>query len=162
MSQDPTLDVHDTPRPNDLPTPPAEDQTMTSDPDTQMEDQISSVSTLVPQSTASTTPASTSALTPKERYDKIVSLAKRDMVVDETWYVVSQHWYRRWEKACTGVVDKEGHVEEKDIGPVDNGHIVDLKGNLIARTVTEDVDVQFLPEEAWKLLVEWYVFSGSL
>ena len=163
MSQDPTPDVHDTPRPNDLPTPPTEDVPMISDSDAQSESQTSLTPAPIPPLAAPATPSGSSSVTvtPKDKYDKVVALAKRDMVVGETWYVVSRRWYKRWEKACTGIADKEGSVEEKDIGPVDNSHLVDSKGNL-TNNLTEDVDIQFVPEEAWELLVEWYVYSGVM
>ncbi|KIP08808.1 hypothetical protein PHLGIDRAFT_360943 [Phlebiopsis gigantea 11061_1 CR5-6] len=161
MSQDPSLDAaHDTPRNNDLPTPPAENQAMSPDHDTQMNDPATMAPTPVSQTGAAS--ASSSTLTPKEKYDKVAAFAQRDMIVGETWYVVSRRWYRRWEKACTGVMDKEGGVEEKDIGPVDNGYLVDLKGNLTASSLAEGVDVQFVPEEAWELLSEWYVLTSDI
>lgn len=161
MSQDPTLDLHDTPRPHDLPTPPSEDLTTPPDSDTQMAEHNSAVSAALPEATPSNASSSSNVLTPKDKYDKIVALAKREMVAGETWYVVSHRWYRRWEKACTGVIDKEGPIEEKDIGPVDNGHLADINGNLTDASVAEGVDVDFVPEEAWELLVEWYVCSGT-
>lgn len=133
---------------------------MSPDHDTQMNDPATTAPTPVSQTGAAS--ASSSTLTPKERYDKVAACAERDMIVGETWYVVSRRWYRRWEKACTGVMDKEGGVEEKDIGPVDNGYLVDLKGNLTASSLAEGVDVQFVPEEAWELLSEWYVLTSDI
>ena len=123
--------------------------------DIQMTDHTTAAPT--PVSQVSISSASSSTPTPKEKYDKVTALTKRDMIVGETWYVVSRRWYRRWEKACTGMLDKDGGVEEKDIGPVDNGHLVDLKGNLTTASLAEGVDVQFVPEEAWELLIEWCV-----
>ena len=129
---------------------------MSSDHDSQMTEPATAAAT-TPVSQTGAPSASSSTLAPKEKHDKVATLTKRDMVVGEMWYVVSRRWYRRWEKACTGLVDKEGGVEEKDIGPVDNGHLVDLKGNITSRSLTEGVDVQYVPHEAWELLTEWYV-----
>ncbi|EKM50435.1 uncharacterized protein PHACADRAFT_129620 [Phanerochaete carnosa HHB-10118-sp] len=156
MSQDPSLDTHDTPRPNDLPTPPAEDAKQAADVDVYMAEQGEASGEATATNPLEASSSSTSPLTLREKYLKISPLVKRDMVVGETWYVVSRRWYRRWEKACTGSVDKEGAVEEKDLGPVDNGHLVDFKGNIATTSVTEGVDVQFLPQEAWDLIVSWY------
>ena len=159
MSQDPSLDAHGTPRRHDLPTPPAEDQDMIDEIDSYLAEQgeASGAPAAEHPLEATSSAPSTSTLTPKEKHEKIVAMGKRDMVVGETWYVVSRRWWKRWEKACLGTVDKEGAVDEKDIGPVDNKHLVDLKGNLATQQVVEGVDVEFIPEEAWTLLQEWYV-----
>lgn len=157
MSQDPSLDTHDTPRPTDLPTPPADDAKLAADIDAYMAEQGEPSGEATAANPPGPSSSSASPLTPREKYEKITSLAKRDMVVGETWYVVSRRWYRRWEKACTGTVDKEGGIEEKDVGPVDNGHLVDLKGNLTTHALSEGVDVHFLPPEAWDLLAAWCV-----
>jgi ubiquitin carboxyl-terminal hydrolase 4/11 len=157
MSQDPSADANDTPRRNDLPTPPADDEKIANDIDAYMAEQgeaSGEATTTQPPQATSSAPL-TSTLTAKEKHDKIVALSKREMAIGETWYVVSRRWWKRWEKACLGTVDKEGAVEEKDLGPVNNSHLVDMRGNLIPGQAIEGIDVQFVPEEAWKLLVEW-------
>lgn len=95
------------------------------------------------------------ALTPAQKLAAIEELRNSPMSRGDTWYVVSRQWYRRWQKACSGEVDKEGAVEEKDLGPVDNSQLADAQGNIIAPTL-EHVDVEFVPESAWTLFVSWY------
>ncbi len=73
------------------------------------------------------------------------------------WCIVSRSWYRRWEKACTGEVDKEGQVLENQLGPVDNSSLVEDSGVAITTSFVEGVDVEFVPKAAWDRLVEWYV-----
>lgn len=95
-------------------------------------------------------------LTPPEKFEYIKQLRDRGMHVGETWFVVSRQWYRRWEFACQGTMDKSGGpVEENDIGPVDNTGLVDHDGNLTSN-VTEGVNVEFVPEDTWKAFVAWY------
>lgn len=77
------------------------------------------------------------------------------MAEGETWYLVSRAWYRRWEKAVRGEVDKDGSVEEKDLGPVDNRPLLDEYDNLIADLV-EEVNVHYVPGEAWQFFLSWY------
>ena len=96
-------------------------------------------------------------LTPPEKFEYIKQLRDRGMHVGETWFVVSRQWYRRWEFACQGTMDKSGGpVEENDIGPVDNTGLVDRDGNLTSN-VTEGVNVEFVPEDTWKAFVAWCV-----
>ncbi|KAL4073013.1 hypothetical protein V8B97DRAFT_297817 [Scleroderma yunnanense] len=94
-------------------------------------------------------------LTPPEKFEYINQLRHQAMHVGETWFVISRQWYRRWEFACQGTMDKSGPIEEKDIGPVDNTPLVDQNGNLTS-SITEGVDVEFVPEDAWKAFVAWY------
>jgi ubiquitin carboxyl-terminal hydrolase 4/11 len=91
----------------------------------------------------------------------IEGLKNTSMVVGDTWYLVARQWYKRWRKACTGEVDKEGRVDEKDLGPVDNSSLVDKDGNLISTTV-EGVDVEFMSAAAWRLFVSWSVHFSSV
>ena len=79
------------------------------------------------------------------------------MVPGEYWYIVSRSWYRRWEKACTGEVDKEGAILENQLGAVDNSSffkkgVFDQSASLI-----ENVDVEFVPLGAWDALTRWCV-----
>ncbi|KDR80672.1 hypothetical protein GALMADRAFT_241045 [Galerina marginata CBS 339.88] len=79
----------------------------------------------------------------------------RRMEVGETWYLVARVWYKRWLKACTGEVDKEGPITEQDIVPVDNSSVLDGYGNLLP-SLAEGVDVEYVPQEIWDLFVNWY------
>ncbi|KAF8887293.1 hypothetical protein BD779DRAFT_1527312 [Infundibulicybe gibba] len=77
------------------------------------------------------------------------------MEIGETWYLVSRDWWKRWRKACTGEVDKEGPVTEQELGPVDNSQLLDSYGNL-KLSVVEGVDMEYVPEETWSHLISWY------
>lgn len=95
---------------------------------------------------------------PLAKYDLIRKLKKEPMQVGDTWYLVSQPWFRRWEKACTGEVDKEGAILESQLGPVDNSSFFDKEGKFdYTASLIEGVDVEFVPEVAWMHFVRWCV-----
>jgi ubiquitin carboxyl-terminal hydrolase 4/11/15 len=101
------------------------------------------------------------AVSPPEKLSTIKNLRQQPLKVGDTWYIVARRWYRRWEKACTGEVDKEGAVEESALGPVDNAPLLDKDDN-ITSTLMEGIDVEFVPKDVWELFVAWYVDGGSL
>ncbi|ESK97845.1 ubiquitin carboxyl-terminal hydrolase [Moniliophthora roreri MCA 2997] len=90
-----------------------------------------------------------------DRLELIRNLMRIPMEVGQTWYLVDRTWYRRWEKACSGEVDKDGPVSEQDLGPVSVSSLLDQYGNLKPGLV-EGVDVEYVPQEAWDHLVRWY------
>lgn len=92
-----------------------------------------------------------------ERFKAIEKLKSSQMKVGETWYLVSNHWWKRFHKASIGLVDKEGIVEERDLGPVDNGSLLDEYNNL-KRPLVEGVEVQYVPQEVWDELVKRHVW----
>jgi ubiquitin carboxyl-terminal hydrolase 4/11/15 len=96
------------------------------------------------------------AVPPLEKLSTIKTLRERPLKVGDTWYIVVRRWYRRWEKACTGEVDKEGGVEESALGPVDNSSLLGNDGNITA-TLVEGLDAEFVPKDAWELFVAWCV-----
>lgn len=102
-----------------------------------------------------------SDLLPPQKLDYIERLRKQPMQIGETWFVVSRRWFKRWQKACSGEIDKEGQVKEEDLGPVDNGNLVDTHGRL-SQPCAEGVDVEFVPEEAWNAFLQWCVVSPPL
>ncbi|KAF5383617.1 hypothetical protein D9615_003721 [Tricholomella constricta] len=79
----------------------------------------------------------------------------RKMEVGETWYLVARDWWKRWRKALTGEVDKEGPVNEQDLGPVDNSRLLDSYGNL-QLSLVEGIDLEFVPEDVWRCFLHWY------
>lgn len=83
----------------------------------------------------------------------IQELKNKSLRKGDVWFVVARAWYRRWERACRGVAGKDG---PQDVGPVDNSSIADATGRLSAQLV-EGVTVEYVPEQAWKLFVEWSV-----
>ncbi|TFY56209.1 hypothetical protein EVJ58_g7783, partial [Rhodofomes roseus] len=92
---------------------------------------------------------------PEERLSSVGSLIQAPMRVGDTWHVVSSSWYRRWRKAMAKEVDKEGPVDEKDLGPVDNTDIVVAGGEIINQILSAD-DYVFVPEQVWTWFTEWY------
>ncbi|GLB43409.1 putative peptidase C19 family protein [Lyophyllum shimeji] len=92
---------------------------------------------------------------PLERLSFVEKTKGRKMEVGETWYLVARDWWKRWRKALSGEVDKEGPVSEQDLGPVDNSRLLDSYGNL-QLSVAEGVDLEFVPEEVWRCFVDWY------
>jgi ubiquitin carboxyl-terminal hydrolase 4/11/15 len=90
----------------------------------------------------------------QEKHQIVKKGKERKMEVGETWYLVSRVWYKRWEKACTGEVDKEGPVREEELGPVDNSGLLDTYGDL-QPSQAEGVDLEYVPEEVWNLFVQW-------
>ncbi|KAI0644201.1 cysteine proteinase [Trametes meyenii] len=92
----------------------------------------------------------------RQKLDFVETALKKPMRVGEMWYIVERKWYSRWKKAMTGEEDKEGRLEEKDLGPVDNTPLCDQAGQITSDLV-EHVDCEFVPEEAWVKLMEWYV-----
>ena len=98
--------------------------------------------------------ATTSNLSGQQRLDLIDKLCENPMQPGTTWYLVSRRWWRRWRKACSGEVDKEGPVTEAELGPVDNSSIVDNYGSVV-RALIEHIDVEFVPESVWQHLCSW-------
>lgn len=92
----------------------------------------------------------------EEKLRSVESLVQSPMRVDETWYVVSSAWYRRWRKAVSRQVDKDGEVDENDLGPVDNSDIVVAGGYDINQELGLD-DYVFVPEQVWTWFATWCV-----
>lgn len=97
---------------------------------------------------------STAGLTPAQKLQRVEDTLQGTMVKGETWYIVSRIWYSRWKKAMTGEEDKEGRLEEKDLGPVDNSDLCSQTGEVISQLL-EHIDCEFVPESVWKLFEEW-------
>ena len=90
------------------------------------------------------------------RYRQISDRKRLRMQVGETRYIVAQSWYSRWEKACTGMVDKDGPVLETELGPVDNSEFLNKEGSLdYNSSLIEDVDVQYVDQITWDLFKKW-------
>ncbi|KAF9460519.1 hypothetical protein BDZ94DRAFT_1265773 [Collybia nuda] len=99
--------------------------------------------------------ATFTSVTPAEKVTIVEKGKGRQMEAGEMWYLISRDWYKRWRKACTGEVDKEGPMSEDDLGPVDNSQLLDSYGNL-QLSLAEGVDVEYVPEEVWTSFVSWY------
>ncbi|KAG6850558.1 hypothetical protein H0H93_011757 [Arthromyces matolae] len=103
----------------------------------------------------STSPQVLKAAPPDERFAFVDRRKMRRMVAGETWYLVERQWWKRWCKALTGDTDKEGPVDEQELGPVDNSSLLDSYRNL-RLALSEGVDLEFVPEEVWRCFVAWY------
>ncbi|KAF9563070.1 cysteine proteinase [Agrocybe pediades] len=100
------------------------------------------------------------SLKPGQRLKIVERGKKKRMEIGETWYLVARDWFRRWQKACSGEVDKEGPVAHEDIGPVDNSSLLDEFSNL-QPSLVEGVDVEFVPQHIWELFVAWYGLAAQ-
>ncbi|KAJ8518564.1 hypothetical protein ONZ45_g4395 [Pleurotus djamor] len=92
---------------------------------------------------------------PKERWEWADKLKEKNMVAGQTWYVVSREWWKRWRRACTGEIDKDGPISESDISAVNNTGLVDSYG-VLQTGLVDGIDVEFVPSEVWNALVSWY------
>jgi ubiquitin carboxyl-terminal hydrolase 4/11 len=95
-------------------------------------------------------------LSTQQQFEVIKSLKRRALSSGDTWYIVSQVWYKRWEDACSGRLSKDSILSQRTIPPVDNTGIIDPGGDLrLDPPVAEGDSVEFVPEEAWTLFVKW-------
>lgn len=108
----------------------------------------------VDESTQPTTSSTTD--TPKGKLQKIQSLKGKPLVLGETWYLVSSQWYRGWVSACGGAPMKGAPEDESQVKAVDNSSLAGSKPGKLKIDIEEGIDYELLPEDAWKLLVEWY------
>ncbi|KAJ7117610.1 hypothetical protein C8R44DRAFT_707956 [Mycena epipterygia] len=92
---------------------------------------------------------------PAEKVARVESAKAERMKQGEKWYVIDRNWWKRWKKACTGVVDKEGGVTEEELRGVDNTALVDMNGNLRA-ALSDGVDYELVPQAVWDDFVSWY------
>jgi ubiquitin carboxyl-terminal hydrolase 4/11 len=90
------------------------------------------------------------------RFQAIEIMRDMPLIEGSTWALVSKAWWRRFEKAATGQVDKQGSVDEEGLGPVDNSSLLDTDGCLDDNLV-EGVDFDCIPEVVWDWLVHLYV-----
>jgi ubiquitin carboxyl-terminal hydrolase 4/11 len=91
-----------------------------------------------------------------EKYQTITAKKERSIKAGETWYIVEKKWYDRWRRACTGDFGKHEPVQESDIQAVDNSELME-NGYLLSAEIVEGVNFELIPDDAWELLVQWYV-----
>ncbi|KAI0272603.1 hypothetical protein BC834DRAFT_817600 [Gloeopeniophorella convolvens] len=89
------------------------------------------------------------------RFQAIEAMREMPLVEGTTWVVISSAWYKRFQKAATGQVDKQGGVEEEDLGPVDNSSLLRPDGSL-NEDLVESVDFECVPEVAWTWITNLY------
>lgn len=95
-------------------------------------------------------------LSATEKLSRVAQLKRSPMALNQTWFLVDRTWCRRW-RAALGEIDPKSHPEpisESDLGPPSTSALLDQYGNL-KPGLAEEVDFEFIPEEAWKLLVAW-------
>jgi ubiquitin carboxyl-terminal hydrolase 4/11 len=85
------------------------------------------------------------------RFQAVEIMRGMPLIEGATWALVSKSWYRRFEKAATGQVDKEGSLREDGLGPVDNSPLFETDGKL-NEDLVEGVDFECVPEAVWDWL----------
>lgn len=76
----------------------------------------------------------------------------------DTWFLVPRTWYRRWQTACSGVAqskDDDDSLTPEQVGPIDTTSLAEEDGVSLRKPVQVGVDVEVLPEAAWRYLVDW-------
>ena len=95
------------------------------------------------------------------RFHTVETMRNMPLVEGATWALLSKSWYRRFEKAATGQVDKEGGVKEEDLGPIDNSTLLETDGSL-KENILESIDFECVPEVVWGWLTDLYVLPHRL
>ena len=108
---------------------------------------------------ANPTPAEPATAPPSgaEQLSQINTLKRKALVAGDTWYIVARPWYRRWAAACAEGDSMEKDLEglsPADVGPIDNSPLLDSSGNLVVVPAEGD-NAEYLPSEAWMLLLQW-------
>jgi len=155
VSEGPTSDVLRSPHVDDMST-----ETIT-DIDSYMAEQGEAD---IPDTIQPSTHASngiTSTLAPPEKLSSVNKFREQPMKAGDTWYIVARQWFKRWEMACTGEVNKEGGVDENTLGPVDNSCLLDKDGN-VTSSLVEGVDAEYVCKEIWDLFVTWCVYRHGI
>ncbi|KAF9071565.1 hypothetical protein BDP27DRAFT_1321959 [Rhodocollybia butyracea] len=92
-----------------------------------------------------------------EKLSRIDKLRQVPLALDQTWYLVDRAWFLRW-RASLGDIDPKvttAPISESELGPPSTSALVDEYSNL-KPNLTEEVDFELLPAEAWNLLADWY------
>lgn len=90
--------------------------------------------------------------------DQVLQLIQRPMKKGEYWYLIDKKWF---DLCKLYIQDKE---PEHNPGPIDNsalfkstdGPVWELRERL-----QEDLDYQFVPQEAWELLVDYFSIKSN-
>jgi ubiquitin carboxyl-terminal hydrolase 4/11 len=112
----------------------------------------------IPQTLSVTPPADSATwetMPASEKWSWVKEEKQKSLKEGETWYLVAQEWWKRWARACGGLVDKQDPVPENELGPVDNSPLFDPSGRL-KPGVTEGVDHELVPSEVWIRFIKWY------
>lgn len=91
---------------------------------------------------------------PAEKVVRVEGAKAERLNLGDTWYLIDKNWWKRWRKACTGLVDKDGEVTEEELGGVDNTALIDANGSLRS-PLSDGEDYELVPQAAWEDLVSW-------
>ncbi|KAJ7698969.1 hypothetical protein B0H17DRAFT_1049841 [Mycena rosella] len=105
---------------------------------------------------APTYTATYQSVPPAEKVARVESAKAEALKQGQVWYLIDRSWWKRWKKACTGVVDKEGPVTEEELRGVDNTALVDMNGISLRAPLSEGVDYELVPQAVWDDFVSWY------
>ncbi|KAG8736775.1 CSN-associated deubiquitinating enzyme Ubp12 [Ceratobasidium sp. 414] len=88
----------------------------------------------------------------------MIKIAKQmPLELDSVWFVVSRKWFQAWEVATAGIPNKAfAEITEETLGPVDNSDIVYPGTMHMLPGLVEGYQIELVPEDAWKNLVQWY------
>ncbi|KAF9006082.1 hypothetical protein BDQ17DRAFT_1277689 [Cyathus striatus] len=101
-------------------------------------------------------PPSVLHMSPPDKYAYVETEKQKQMALGDTWYLVASVWWKSWKAACTGQLNKDGPLDESDLGPVDNSPLVDQYGNLTTKSIVETEDVEYVPQSVWSAFITWY------
>ncbi|KAI9024965.1 hypothetical protein CLU79DRAFT_718102 [Phycomyces nitens] len=97
------------------------------------------------------------SLPPNEQFEYITKLQQKPLETNDTCYIISNHWYKRWEAYCTRMSSSSSATrklgEQSQPGKIDNTKITS-NGEL--RPLLESDDYVILTEKAWDSLSIWY------
>lgn len=103
---------------------------------------------------------------PFEQLLTVRELKAQSLEEGDIWYGVSKAWYTQWEDYCLNRPDKSSVYVKKSTGPgpIDNSDITEINPHpgraydlSLEHPVVEGDTLEFVPKEAYDLLVRWYV-----
>lgn len=100
---------------------------------------------------------------PEIQLNAYQSTSNLSLDATQTWYLISLHWFKRWQKACASndpatkksEDQSETAVSIDQLGPIDNSIILDSQFDL-KPGLQLNVDLEILAEPFWNSLVSWY------
>ncbi|KAI8582965.1 hypothetical protein K450DRAFT_225674 [Umbelopsis ramanniana AG] len=102
-------------------------------------------------------------LPPSDQATYIQPLKESPLEDGDTWYLVANSWYRRWQQHCTRMASQSQTTRDMGLrsppGQINNTSL--MKDNTLKPNLMPDTDFQLVPEKAWKALVQWYGLTGD-
>ncbi|XP_046407144.1 ubiquitin carboxyl-terminal hydrolase 15-like [Ischnura elegans] len=93
--------------------------------------------------------------TTEDKKKEITPLLSKKMSKGQTWYLVSQEWWRKFQHYIGMVNDEDGVRSCVLPGNIDNSSLLNENGDL-KPNLMDKYDYELVPSEAWDLLVEWF------